>query len=199
MLRKTYIIGSIVTTCILTLGSLTALLYASHLLGSAVQAVQESSLQVHNEKPVVRAPVAISGKPIRITIPSSNIDLHIDDGGYDKTTKTWTLSETHAQFATISTVANNQKGTTFIYGHGTDAVFGKIGTNHPPVGTSAYLYADNGHVFAYKLRVIEDKNPTDTEIFHQISSGPPRLIVQTCTGMFSEWRTMFIFSFDTLS
>lgn len=96
----------------------------------------------------------------------------------------------------MTSLANDHAGTTFIYGHGTDAVFGKIGTNHPAINTTARIYADNGHVFSYTLQEIRDFTPNDTSLFDDTSSGTPRLIVQTCTGIFSEWRTMFIFTFQ---
>lgn len=197
MLHKLRFIGSIVTTYILALGSIGALLYSSHLIGIAAQASHEP--QPISRQTVSSAPKILSGKPTRITIPDSNIDLPINDGFYDKESKSWTLSDTHAQFATMSSPANDRRGTTFIYGHGTDEVFGKIGTNHPSVGTAANIHTNNGRVFTYKLSRVQDMTPTDTQILRNMSDGPPRLIVQTCTGIFSEWRTMFVFSFEQAS
>src|SRR4051794_19365867 len=59
----------------------------------------------------------IYGKPVRIVIPASGVDLPVDDGYYDQATKEWTLSGYRAQFAMVSTLANNIGGNTFIYGH----------------------------------------------------------------------------------
>lgn len=197
MLRKLACLSSISTIYIITAGSIGALLFSTHLLGIAAQAEQEP--QYPHRQPTSQVVQTTSGKPTRITIPSVGIDLPVDAGRYDKASKTWSLSPDHAQFATMSALANNQKGATFIYGHGTDAVFGKIGSDHPPIGTIAYIYTDNNHVFTYKLYAIQDKAPTDTQILKQLQSGPPRLVIQTCTGVFSEWRTMFLFSFEKVS
>ena len=194
MLRKVRFFSSITAIYILTIGTIGALLYSSHLFGVPVWAVQPKAVVHHKPKPL--PPKVISGKPIRITIESSGIDIPVTDGTYDSSSETWTLSPDHAQYATVSALANDHAGTTFIYGHGTDAVFGKIGTSHPANGTIANIYTDNGYVFSYKLQDIQDYKPTDTNILDDTSSGPPRLVVQTCTGLFSEWRTMFFFSFD---
>ncbi len=141
------------------------------------------------------APAVVSDKPIRIVISAVGINLPLDDGTYDSQTGSWTLSDTHAQYAVISEPANNHGGTTFIYGHGTDAVFGKLSAAHPPNGTAVQLYTVNGHIFVYNLVDIHDYTPSDTSLFDTMTSGSPRLVVQTCTGIFSEWRTMFTFTF----
>jgi hypothetical protein len=197
MLRKIYFASSITAIYIVTLGSIGALLYSSQLLGVAAWAtpVAETTYQ----KPVVSKPQTISGKPNRIVIVDRNIDLAVNDGTYDRESRSWTLSDTNAQFAIASSLANDQMGTTFIYGHGTDAVFGKIGSNPPPIGTTAQLFTENGRVFSYQLADVQNLKPTDTWILRDTHTGNPRLIVQTCTGAFSEWRTMFIFSFKEVS
>jgi hypothetical protein len=194
MLQKLRFISSIATIYILTIGTITGLLYSSHLFGTPVWAVTKPVIVQH--KPIKLPPKVISGKPVRIVIASSGIDLPLDEGNYDPTAGTWTLSDTHAQFAVMTAPANDHAGTTFIYGHGTDAVFGKIGSNHPATGTVAQIYTDNNHVFSYTLQTVRDMQPTDTSILNGTSSGSPQLVVQTCTGIFSEWRTMFIFAFE---
>lgn len=197
MLQKFRFFGSISALYILSIGTIGGLLYSSHLFGTPVWA--KTTPIVVQKKPVKLPPKVISGKPIRIVIPDAGIDLPVDEGVYNPDDGSWTLSDQHAQFATMTSLANDHAGTTFIYGHGTDAVFGKIGTNHPPIGTTALIYTDNNRVFRYSLESIADFQPTDTSIFSNTASGPSRLIVQTCTGVFSEWRTMFTFRFKDVS
>lgn len=194
MLQKITFLGSIGALYILTLGTIGGLLYSSHLFGTPVWAKSETVVIKQQTTPPTKE--IISGKPTRITIQNTGIDLPVTDGIYNPSDGSWTLSDTTAQFAIMSAVVNDHAGTTFIYGHGTDAVFGKIGSNHPPAGTLATVTADNGHVFTYKLETVRDFQPSDTSILADTANGPPRLIVQTCTGIFSEWRTMFIFSFE---
>ncbi|MDB5183572.1 MAG: hypothetical protein JWO07_253 [Candidatus Saccharibacteria bacterium] len=193
VLRKLRFVSSISLVYLITLGTIAGIVQSSHLFGSSVQA--------DNLAPIARqvvpvGPSVISGKPIRIAIDGTSIDMSLIDGYYNSNTNDWTLSDTHAQFAVMSALANNQHGTTFIYGHGTDAVFGQIGEHHPSMGTVAHIYTDSGHVFSYKLDDIHDYTPNDTSILNDTIDGHPRLVVQTCTGALSQWRTMFIFEYE---
>lgn len=138
--------------------------------------------------------VLISGKPVRIVIPDSGIDLPVTDGYYNEADGSWTLSGDHAQFAMVSFLANNASGSTFIYGHGTDTVFGRLGAQTPAVGSVAKLYTDNGHVFVYSFDSTRNLTPDDTSVLAY--TGPAILTIQTCTGSFSEWRSMFQFHFE---
>lgn len=178
----------------LSVVSIGYLVQKSQPISTATHAATLAKNQIPN-KPVQPRFVLVSGKPIRIVIPSYGIDLSVDEGYYDPQSSEWTLSDTHAQFAMMTALANNASGNTFIYGHGTDAVFGKIGENHPPVGAQALIYTDNGHVLSYVFSKAQDMTPNDTSIFSQ-EGGPSRLTIQTCTGVFSEWRTMFQFDFE---
>lgn len=144
-------------------------------------------------------PVSGVTVPAAVSTPKLPSHVPIDDGSYNANDGSWTLSDTHAQFATMTQPANDHAGTTFIYGHGTDAVFGKIGSSSPPSGTIAEITTDNGHVFTYVLQAVKNYEPSDTSVLQDTTSGQPRLVVQTCTGAFSEWRTMFIFTFEKVS
>lgn len=137
--------------------------------------------------------LVISGQPIRIVIPASGVDLPVDPGYYDAATDSWTLSGYRAQFAMISTPANNYSGETFIYGHNNNYVFGALRHVTPSPGAAALLYTSNGHVFAYSFVSSENLGPTATNILDY--SGPPVLVIQTCTGSLNEWRTMYTFNF----
>jgi sortase (surface protein transpeptidase) len=190
---KVRFIGSIALLYLLTIAAVGYALQPSRLLTTPVHAQQYKSTIKH--EPVKSRFVLVSGKPVRIIIPDYSIDLPIDEGAYDAS-GAWTLSDTRAQFALISAPANNAGGNTFIYGHGTDAVFGKLGATTPTPGTIAQIHTANGRIFTY--RFVETRNLTaaDTWVFDDVTSGAPRLTVQTCTGSFSEWRTMFTFAFE---
>lgn len=144
------------------------------------------------QKPV--AAKLVAGKPVRLIISGSGIDLPIDEGFYNEQDNSWTLSDIHAQYAMMTTVANNLSGNTFIYGHGTDAVLGALGAAAPVQGSTALIYTDNGHVLAYSYQDKKDFGPDDTSVFDY--TGPSMLTIQTCTGSVSEWRSMYQFSFD---
>jgi hypothetical protein len=135
----------------------------------------------------------ISGQPIRIVIPSESLDLPVDPGYYDPTSGGWTLSGYHAQFAMLSTLANNISGNTFIYGHNNDYVFGALRHNTPGVGALAFIYTSNGHIFEYAFQSVQSLSPTDVSALAY--NGPSVLTIQTCTGSLNEWRTMYRFTF----
>lgn len=193
MLHKVRFFSSIGALYLLTIGTIGGILYSSHLFGTPAWATSQPTVAIPKAPPTPLPPKVISGKPVQVTLPASAIDLKIDDGFYNDVDGSWTLSDTNAQFATMSAPSNDHAGTTFIYGHGTDAVFGEIGGNHPPAGSIALVYTDNSHTFTYELEEVRDFEPSDTSLFANMTSGPPKLIIQTCTGIFSEWRTMFIY------
>lgn len=196
ILRKLSYIGSVIAIYMITIGTIGGLLYSSQLhTDSQVIASQNQS----QYQPVTLAVNTVSGNPTRIIIPERTIDLPIDSGGYNQRTKRWAVSPLHANFAVTSVAPNNRSGTTFVYGHGTDQVFGKIGDNPPPIGSPAVIYTDNGHVFHYELALVQNLKPSDTWIIKNTAGGRPRLIVQTCTGIFSEWRTMFVYQFKEVA
>jgi sortase (surface protein transpeptidase) len=195
--QKIRYVSAVATVYIMTIGIIGYALSPALLPSTTVYADTKKSEQLPH-KPATPRFVVVSGKPVRVTIPDYGIDLPVDEGFYNPADGSWTLSETHAQFAMISVLANNFGGNTFVYGHGTDAVFGKIGTAPPPVGTVAKIYTDNNHVFVYTLKDVRNLTPNDTSVLDNVSVGPPTLTIQTCTGTFSEWRTMFRFGFERL-
>ena len=135
----------------------------------------------------------IAGRPVRLVVAADGLDLPVDKGFYNSTDNSWTLTGYHAQFAMISTLANNIGGETFIYGHNNNYVFGAFRHATPPVGTQALLYTDNGHTFAYKFVSAASIGPDATSILEY--SGPSILMIQTCTGSLNEWRTEYRFDF----
>jgi hypothetical protein len=149
------------------------------------------------EKPTAPAFTLMSGKPVRLVITGSGIDLPIDEGFYDQSNDSWTLSDTRLQYAMITMPANNHSGNTLIYGHGTDKVLGILAQNPPATGAIAEVYTDSGQIFTYTFQSSRNFTPEDTSIFTY--NGPPILTVQTCTGAASEWRTMYTFNFQKVA
>jgi LPXTG-site transpeptidase (sortase) family protein len=143
-------------------------------------------------KPIAPEVKIVSGKPIRILIPDLNIDLPVDEGNYDPTDNSWTLSGYHAQFATPSMPANDHDGNTFIYGHNNKYVFGSL--KHIIPGTVAKIYTDNDHIFSYIFESTVTVVPEDVSILNY--KGPSIMTIQTCSGAWNEQRQMFKFNFD---
>lgn len=135
------------------------------------------------------------GQPVRIIIKQASngldIDLPIDTGSYDSKTNSWTLSDTHAEYADLSALPNDTMGTTLIYGHNNPHVFGYLSAIHANAEAYAEIYTANGHVFTYHYDNTKALRPDDTSVFDP--NGPPVLVVQTCSGSFFEYRQMFRF------
>jgi sortase family protein len=163
---------------------------------SHVRTVALTKAQQHPYVPTAPKVPVISGRPVRIAIPDSAVDLPVDEGYYNSTDNSWTLSGYHAQFAMISTLANNTAGDTFIYGHNNDYVFGALRHNTPAAGAPALLYTDNGHIFAYSFVSAHSVAPDDIGALILKYNGPSMLTIQTCTGSLNEVRTMYSFVFD---
>jgi hypothetical protein len=159
------------------------------------------SVTKHQKSQMMPAPSfnLVSGLPVRIVVPGSSwdgrvVDLPVDPGYYDSATDSWTLSGYHAQFAMVSSQANNFAGETYIYGHNNDYVFGALRHVTPAVGSTALLYTSNGHVFSYSFVSTSNVAPDMTAVLDY--KGPPVMTIQTCTGSFNEVRTLYEYNFD---
>jgi LPXTG-site transpeptidase (sortase) family protein len=147
-----------------------------------------------SEAPIqqIGTPVAItiSGRPTQITVPSVGIGLPVVDGFYNKTTGEWTLGPNQAQFATPSKLPNNERGTTYIYGHDTQAVFNRL--HKLKVGAEVAVVTDNGYQFVYRFT---DSVVTTPYAVAEVTapSDKPRLSLQTCYGPTSADRRIFHF------
>lgn len=154
-----------------------------HSQTTSAVAAPDTSRPINIDKPLVE------GTPSRIVFPDLNIDKTVIPGTFNETTRSWTLSNYDAQFATITSLPNNKTGNTFIYGHNNLRTFGKL--LDAQLGIEALVTTTNGHVFHYRLVSKSDVQPSDTTFLATHKS--PILTVQTCSGLWSETRRMFVF------
>lgn len=131
----------------------------------------------------------VSGNPIYLSIPNLGIDLDVIAGNYSADNRSWNLSGSDAQYATVSSLPNNKEGTTIIYGHNTLNIFGKTGDLK--TGDKLYLKTDNNHVFEYSYVSKKEVNPKDTDIF--FNTGKPQAILITCSGLLDSKRRLMYF------
>lgn len=158
---------------------------------AAVAKAQNSPITTVAATPPTVSPQAISGHPAHINIPSVGIDLNVIDGTYNPKDGSWTLSDNKVQFGTMTPEPNNQTGNTFIYGHATNQVFGRL--PRIKAGAEVAVTTSNGYRFIYRYRDNIIVSPTDTSILNPTQS--PTLTLQTCTGFWSENRQIFHFDF----
>jgi LPXTG-site transpeptidase (sortase) family protein len=166
--------------------------YLAHLHVLKVQAAT-SQAQVVLNKPKVPTEIKtpLSGKPVRIILPAQSIDVSVVNGYYVPSKKSWYVAPAAANYAPNTALINNSKGTTLIYGHALSYVFGA--TKNIKKGDTAIVYTDNGHIFQYVFDSEISVNPTDVEIFSEVS-GNPTLKLMTCGGTWYQNRRIMAFN-----
>ncbi len=129
------------------------------------------------------------GAPVRLQIPSLNIDLPIINGYYDSANQTWTLTKDKVQFAVMTKQPNNREGLTFMYAHNRPGVFDAM--HNIRAGEEAKIQTGNGHTFTYRFTSAYETDPNDDSIFGY--QGAPVLVLQTCSGANYQNRQHFLF------
>ena len=133
----------------------------------------------------------LEGPPARIIVPRLGIDLSVIQGVYNRSENSWTLTDTKAQFAGMTSLPNNIDGNTFIYGHNTDPVFAKL--SGLKKGDVAYVKTYNDLTFTYVFGGKQFVPPNDTSILKDTPETRPILTLMTCEGIFSESRRVMLF------
>lgn len=140
-------------------------------------------------KPSSAVTYKVAERPVSLYVPKLNLFLEIDEGFYSPVSKAWNLSNTRAQWATITPRANNKEGNTFIYAHNYPAVFGRL--SELAEGDEFILLGEGGHTFVYTMSSRYETNPYDDRLFYY--TGPPILTVQTCSGVWDQNRLLVSF------
>lgn len=133
----------------------------------------------------------IKGRPVRILLPSIDIDVPIVKGVYSGKQTVWTVASKTANYAENTVLPNNKRDKTLVYGHWTKSIFGK--TKNLEVGDIAYVYTSNDHIFKYVYKSKVVVKPSDVEIFEKFK-GKPGLVLMTCQGLWAEERRIMFFS-----
>lgn len=136
---------------------------------------------------------AKSGVPTSLSLPSIGLDLPVKHGAYHPD-GSWTLDDSNAFFALPSVPANNQKGTTLIYGHNTKPVFKNLNALTP--GAELLVTTDNNLLFRYEYSFVTDVEPDNTSIFN--TTNAPNITLQTCSGPWDALRSMYTFNFKAV-
>ncbi len=157
-----------------------ATLHASNLINVI------SKQQIQNTK---------SGIPTQIVIPSLGIDLAVGVGSYNPNDENWTIDASQAYYADTSVPINDHNGTTLIYGHAQQPVFGNLQNILPD--SEAIVSTDTGYKFHYRYVSMQQVLPTDTSVFQD--TGEPKLVLQTCTGAWDSYRALFTFHLESVN
>lgn len=136
---------------------------------------------------------AKSGIPTSLSLPSIGLNLPVKRGAYHPD-GSWTLDDLNAFFALPSVPANNQKGTTLIYGHNTKPVFKNLSALAP--GAELLVTTDNNLLFRYEYSFVTEVEPDNTSIFN--TTNAPNVTLQTCSGPWDALRSMHTFNFKAV-
>lgn len=167
--------------------------------GDRIQALtatpaQPASIQIVSQPGAATQPSKkiISGEPSRLSVARLGVDLPVKDGFYDSETNDWTLSHEAVFFARMTTIPNDSKGNTFIYGHNTDAMLAPL--SELVVDDIITIFTTNGHAFQYKYTRDDIIAPNVTTVLYD-SPSSPQLTVMTCEGIWSKVRRVMYFDF----
>lgn len=131
----------------------------------------------------------VAGTAKRIVVPSVGIDSAVREGSYDSDSHSWSIDTKSAFYATMTVPVNNTNGSTLIYGHAGWGIFDTL----PKVkkGAKATVHTKEGYTFIYTFESNRQVDPTDVSAL--VETGPPKLILQTCSGAFDTYRTLVTF------
>lgn len=116
--------------------------------------------------------------PTRVRIDRLGIDLSVQTGKYNTSSRQWDIDESNAFFAATSQEPNTRAGGTLVYAHNREALFGRTIELQP--GDIVTLETQSGETYEYAVHAKEDVNPSDTNILHY--RGKPMLTLLTCSG-----------------
>lgn len=149
----------------------------------------------NSKQPSITDPDAIFGDPVELQIKDLGIQNQVIDGVFDAHSGQWTLTTDKVQYARMTLPPNDKQGLTFLYGHNRKEVFAQLPKIKP--GSLVTLKTSNGHMFTYRFTSSQAVKPQDTSVFEY--AGPPKLVLQTCTGLFYQNRQLFSFEFVGVS
>ena len=153
---------------------------------------QEKVVERVQVEEVKKLPVKepVIGEAERIEVPSIAIDIAVRPGTYDPNTQTWTVDDSAAFVADTTVPVNDTNGTTLIYGHAKWGIFGALPDLQP--GAEAIVHAAGGSRFVYTFESVSQVEPSDLSML--TAEGEPRLVLQTCSGLFDQHRTLALFA-----
>ncbi len=139
---------------------------------------------------VVAAPVRpVTGTATRVVVPSIGINTVVQEGAYNAGANSWAISSGSAFHANTTVPVNNTNGSTLIYGHAEWPLFGRL--PEAGEGAEAIVHTVEGLQFTYMFESKRQIDPADTSAL--VSTGPPKLLLLTCSGAFDAYRTLVTF------
>lgn len=162
-------------------------------LKQPVEPVANSRLVVEQLQPSLPTDIPVkTGSPSRLIVERLNLELPIKNGYYNSETSEWTLSDTDAFYATMTDRPNDDRGSTFIYGHNRPTAFEPL--KNIKSGDTVKVVTTNGLIFTYSYARDALIQPTTTNVLNE-DPDTPQLVLMTCEGIFNEVRRTMYFTF----
>lgn len=127
--------------------------------------------------------------PTLVTIPKFDLSVPVGVGTYQLETDSWDISDDMAYFADESANLMSDRGTTVIYAHNKQLLFGqisKLGT-----GDSVFITDEHGNVSEFVYDSKKEVSPRDTSVFD--SSSEYKLVLLTCSSFLDQKRMLVYF------
>lgn len=128
--------------------------------------------------------------PVRLEIPTQNIDLAVAEGHYSSATGQWNLDKEKLLWMAKSASPASQAGQTVIYGHNTPLVLGKTSDLQP--GDELILWFADGGQQKYRFREKQLVAPDQVEVL-DYQATRHQLMLLSCDGEEDEHRRLMFF------
>lgn len=142
--------------------------------------------------PTVQVSQAYAGQPTSLDIPNLDIHTPIQTGQFDQVNQTWDITDQSAYYAAVTPLPNDFQGTTVMYGHNSNTIFGKTADLQP--GDTLSISTENGRTFNYRYVSRVTVDPDQVDVMYQ-STGQPQIVLITCSGLFNQHRELMTFEF----
>jgi sortase (surface protein transpeptidase) len=191
--RRMFLLSGI---CLLVVGAALCLPALQQYRGTLATPRVSASPFSGQQQPPIQLPSDAykEGLPVRVQVPSLDIDLAVAEGHFDTKTKQWTLSNEKAHYAVKTPKPNNAAGNTFIYGHNKPGVLKALAKIKQ--GAEVVIVTDTGSQFVYRFAGAYETHPDDDSLFNY--QGKPMLTIQTCSGMWYQNRQLFTFDLQEI-
>jgi LPXTG-site transpeptidase (sortase) family protein len=136
-----------------------------------------------DEPPPQSQTTQVGEMPIKITIPSVQIDLPIDAGEIKD--GVWQISYNHPTFLN-SSARPGSGGNIIIYGHNKQKIFGNL--PYLKLGEKVYIKTNDGKIHIYEVYRKDFVKPSRIDLISP--TDHEELTIYTCWGLFDSQRVV---------
>lgn len=158
-----------------------------------VYAEENPSVLIEVAEEVAQESPDIFGTPVAMTVERLGVSLRVLSGEFDTVTNTWSLTDTGAHYAAVSSLPGTRPGTTVIYGHNRAAVFAPLADLQ--VDDVVQLTLSDGTTLDYRYARDAQVTPDAVDVLYE-ASDVPQLVLLTCDGAWDQFRRVMYLTLD---